>query len=213
MFLEILMMILILQGYGAPFYAEVVRIQDGDSITVMRDGEEIVIRLFGVDCPERGTKFDSQSRRFTAKMLRRRQVKVIPKERDQFGRVVARVLVGKTDISLELLRAGLAWHFTRFSRDSELAKAQEMAQDNRVGIWSQSDPVPPWEFRADQEKSLNRKEKRKEPELGLYHGNMKSKVFHKSSCRYYDCRSCTRLFYSKSQAVSAGFRPCRWCEP
>ncbi len=45
----------------------------------------------------------------------------------------------------------------------------------------------------------------------VYHGNIKSKVFHKPSCRYYDCKKCTTKFNSRKEAISAGFRPCKVC--
>jgi len=48
---------------------------------------------------------------------------------------------------------------------------------------------------------------------GIYHGNTKSKIFHKSSCRYYDCKNCTRVFYSREEAINAGYRPCKICNP
>ncbi len=46
-----------------------------------------------------------------------------------------------------------------------------------------------------------------------YHGNTKSKKFHLVSCRYYDCKNCTKNFKSKDQAIAAGFVPCKVCKP
>ncbi len=48
---------------------------------------------------------------------------------------------------------------------------------------------------------------------GVYHGNKKSKVFHKSSCRYYNCKNCTKIFYSRKEAIHAGYHPCKICNP
>ncbi len=46
-----------------------------------------------------------------------------------------------------------------------------------------------------------------------YHGNTDSKIFHKSSCRYYNCKSCTKVFKTRSEAIEAGYRACKVCKP
>ena len=48
---------------------------------------------------------------------------------------------------------------------------------------------------------------------GPYHGNLQSKIFHSPSCRYYDCAKCTLAFETREMAVSAGYRPCKVCNP
>ena len=47
----------------------------------------------------------------------------------------------------------------------------------------------------------------------VYHGNVNTKKFHKKSCRYFDCDACTRIFYSREEAIQAGFIPCKVCKP
>ncbi|MBA7680632.1 hypothetical protein ES703_88953 [subsurface metagenome] len=47
----------------------------------------------------------------------------------------------------------------------------------------------------------------------IYHGNVKSKVFHKPGCRYYNCKDCTATFRSRQNAINAGYRPCKICKP
>ena len=40
----------------------------------------------------------------------------------------------------------------------------------------------------------------------VYHGNKKTKVFHKAGCKDYDCKNCTEKFASKEDAVKAGYK-------
>lgn len=47
----------------------------------------------------------------------------------------------------------------------------------------------------------------------VYHGNTKSKVFHKPSCRYYNCKHCTVEFLERQEAIDSGYRPCKICKP
>ena len=46
-----------------------------------------------------------------------------------------------------------------------------------------------------------------------YHGNRRSKVFHKPGCRYYNCKNCTVEFETREEAIRAGYRPCKVCRP
>jgi len=51
------------------------------------------------------------------------------------------------DLSLELVKAGMAWHYRKYSDDPVLAAAEKKARAARLGLWSMPNPVPPWEFR------------------------------------------------------------------
>lgn len=44
-----------------------------------------------------------------------------------------------------------------------------------------------------------------------YSGNVKSFKYHNSSCKHFNCRTCTRKFSSAEEAKKAGFIPCGWC--
>ena len=68
-------------------------------------------------------------------------------DRDPYGRSVAIVYLGQTCVNAEMVKAGLAWHFHRFSDSSELAELQQAARSGSVGLWSDRYPTPPWEFR------------------------------------------------------------------
>jgi hypothetical protein len=46
-----------------------------------------------------------------------------------------------------------------------------------------------------------------------YHGNVRSKIFHRPSCRYYSCKNCVATFNTRAQATKAGYRPCKVCNP
>lgn len=47
----------------------------------------------------------------------------------------------------------------------------------------------------------------------VYHGNIMSKVFHLPGCAYYDCDNCSAIFNSREEAVRAGYKPCKKCDP
>lgn len=46
-----------------------------------------------------------------------------------------------------------------------------------------------------------------------YHGNVKTKKFHRHGCRYYSCRNCLANFKTREEAIKAGYYPCKVCKP
>ncbi|MCW8796583.1 MAG: thermonuclease family protein, partial [Chlorobium sp.] len=72
---------------------EVLRVADGDSFTLTKEREEVEIRLFGIDCPERKQPFYRKAERFTKKVLREGEIRFTAVDRDRYGRVVAWVYV------------------------------------------------------------------------------------------------------------------------
>ena len=131
----------------AHFTARCVGVTDGDTITVLSGTERTKIRLQGIDTPERGQDFSKKATRFTSRLVAGQQVRIFPRERDRYGRLVARVEVDTKDVALELVKAGLAWHYKRYSSDLGLAAAEQQARAEKLGIWSLADPTPPWEFK------------------------------------------------------------------
>lgn len=46
-----------------------------------------------------------------------------------------------------------------------------------------------------------------------YIGNLRSHIFHRTSCKYLPCPENRRHFDSRSDAIDADYRPCRRCRP
>lgn len=102
----------------------VVAVHDGDTVTVLdASRQQTRVRVEGIDCPELHQAFGRKAKRFTSEVVYGKHVKVEGSKRDQYGRLIGRVLVNGRDLSLELARAGLAWHFVRYSSDKALAIA------------------------------------------------------------------------------------------
>jgi micrococcal nuclease len=133
------------------FTGKCVGVTDGDTISVMHAGKAVKIRLDGIDCPERGQDFGTRARQFTSAMVFGKQVEVLERDTDKYGRTVARVIVDGMDVSVELVRAGLAWHYKQYSKDPVLAKAEVEARGAKRGLWAMPGAVPPWEWRKSGE--------------------------------------------------------------
>jgi endonuclease YncB( thermonuclease family) len=184
---------------------------DGDSIVVLRRGERVEVRVFGVDAPEHDQPFGAEAERFTDHAVKGREVRVFVRDRDSYGRLVASVAGPGGDLGEALVRAGLAWHFTRYSSDAALARLEGEARAARRGLWSQASPQPPWEHRAADRASPRPYAPGAAPPDAAFIGNVRSRLVHSATCPNARCRNCTEGFASIEQARAAGFEPAGCC--
>lgn len=153
--LPLLLILLTLPGYAAEtLEGRVVGVSDGDTITVLVNNKEVKVRLEGIDAPETGQAFGTKAKTALSDVVFDKDVAVVVSTTDRYDRSVGRVYVkvrGKVrDVNLAMVAAGMAWHYTDFSDDEELAKAEANARKKKRGLWRDKDPVPPWEWRKAQ---------------------------------------------------------------
>jgi endonuclease YncB( thermonuclease family) len=134
--------------------ARVVGISDGDSMVVLVDGNRRErIRLATIDAPENHQAFGAPSKRSLSDLVYKKDVRIEVVDKDQYGRIVGEVFVGDTNVNLEQLKRGLAWHYKAHARQQTREKraAYEDAENNaraaKLGIWKDTNPMPPWEYR------------------------------------------------------------------
>lgn len=116
----------------------------------MIDGEEKAIRLTGVDCPETrgggGQPFGKKAKQFTSSMCFGKDVTLVQTGK-HFDRLVCFVYIDGEFLQHELLKAGLAWHATKYSKDADMQRMEDEAKAAKRGLWSDETPVAPWEWR------------------------------------------------------------------
>lgn len=139
-----------------PFTAKVVAVLDGDTIEVLHHGKAERIRLNGVDCPEKKQPFGQKAKQLTSSLAFGKTVVVVPTQKDRYKRTVGDVfLPNGINLSYELVRAGLAWRYRKYSDDVVLGVLELEAQLARRGLWSDPHPVPPWEYRRPLKPSVS----------------------------------------------------------
>jgi len=209
---------------GHAWQGKVVAVTDGDTIKVLHDGRQVKIRLYGIDCPEKRQAYGQAARRFTAGLIAGKAVDVDVLDSDRYGRLVAVIRVGSTNVNAELVKSGYAWVYRRYCRQSfcdDWIRMERFARNRGDGLWAESNPVPPWEWRHGKKKAVRslsgpsqaRTSGDQTTTAPQYHGNVKSMIFHAAKCKYYNCRSCSVTFASRGEAIAAGYRPCKICSP
>ncbi len=134
---------------AAAFSGRVVAVSDGDTIRVMHDRRAETVRLWGIDCPERRQPFGTRARQFTGSLAFGKEVHVIVRDVDRYHRTVAEIILPDgRNLNRELVRAGLAWRYNQYARgDRELGRLEAEARAAGRGLWADSHPVPPWQWR------------------------------------------------------------------
>lgn len=210
-----LLLILILPVVSWGWHSMVVGISDGDTITVLHDGKGVKIRLYGIDTPEKRQAFGKRAKQFTSSMVYGKTVEVETKDTDRYGRSVALIYVDGQSLNEALVKNGFAWVYRKYCKEAfceDWLNLEIVARYGKIGLWSEPDPIPPWNFRRGKTGSSFIREPAK-VETAAYHGNVKSKVFHAPECRYYNCKNCIAVFESKEEAIQAGYRACKICRP
>lgn len=135
----------------------VVKVTDGDSLTVLTGSRKLVrVRLAGIDAPEKHQPFGKAAMAALSDLAAGREVVLFDGKYDRDGYLVARMLHEDIDVSLELVRMGLAWRYPMrgneqtFEEREAYTVAEDAARDAGRRLWSDFAAKEPWEWRAAQ---------------------------------------------------------------
>ena len=90
---------------------------------------------------------------YLATLVLGQNVTALTRKQDRYGRTVATLMLGQQDVNLAMIEAGLAWHYKQYAKEQPAAEAQsyaqakERARANGLGLWQDSGPIAPWDWR------------------------------------------------------------------
>ena len=148
-----LIILLLFGGAGGVFLpGRVISVADGDTIIVLTSsGERQKIRLYGVDCPESEQAGGKAAAKFTSSLVLFANVKVQKMDTDRYDRTVAIVALDDGRIlNEELVKNGHAWVYPAYCNTARCAYWQTLeaeAKADRIGLWRDKKPMPPWQWR------------------------------------------------------------------
>ncbi len=134
------------------------RVKDGDSVRVSLGGQQLEVRLAGIDAPEYQQPFGEQAKQALVNLVSDRAVKLVGQEKDRYGRTLALLVRAEDDLDInaELVRQGAAWVHPKFG-DPRWFLLEQQARGSRRGLWSSPRPVPPWDWRREHGTTYSRK--------------------------------------------------------
>lgn len=220
----------------------VIRVVDGDTLIVDRDGTEERIRLIGIDTPEsvhpdesRNVEYGEIASEFTESKLEDQAVTLEydVQERDQYGRILAYVYLNGEMFNKTLLEEGhakVATYPPNVKYVEEFTALQEKAREEKKGIWAfdaleesvvSKDAEP--QNTASQGTALQNAASQgavaqagsEEQAEEYYIGNSNTKKFHRPSCRYTSDIKPENIvnIEQRTDAMDQGFEPCKVCKP
>ena len=132
----------------------VVRIYDGDSVMIKPEGAKAgrKARLYGIDAPEPNQSFGPTAEARLRELVRNRVLRFTFMGEDNYGRPLIKIFADDTEVNLELIREGMAWHYDRFDATPSYAAAHAEAREHKRGLWIDPKPIMPEEFRAQQKR-------------------------------------------------------------
>lgn len=124
---------------------KVVGISDGDTLTCLQDRKQIKVRLLHIDAPESSQPFGNRAKQSLATLVFKKQVILKASGYDKYGRLLAEVYENGNNINLQLVQQGMAWAYVK--TQPIYLQAQEKAKAQRIGLWQDSNPISPAEWR------------------------------------------------------------------
>jgi len=130
-------------------FLRVIGIKDGDTVVLLTNKkEEIVVRLSEIDAPERNQAFGTVSRTYLSNLIFGKEVKLEKSGTDRYGRTLGFIFtLNGTNVNLDMVKKGMAWQYEKYSKSAILRLAQTEAKSQKLGLWRDPYPTPPWEFR------------------------------------------------------------------
>jgi endonuclease YncB( thermonuclease family) len=137
---------------------EVIRVKDGDTVVVRPElgGEAFTCRLYGIDTPETskrgkmGQPYGGSATKELKTLILGKLVKAHLTGEQSYKREICIIYDEGVNINLEMVKRGYAWAYRQYLEGphaSEYIDAEREARKQRLGLWKDNNPMPPWEFR------------------------------------------------------------------
>ena len=136
------------------------KVVDGDTAYFIDNNKkQIKVRLQGIDAPERKQPFYMESKRYLLKLIGGKTVSLKCDKKDRYKREVCTIYLDDLDVNLALVKAGLAWHYKKYSFEQSIfdrkrySSSEVTARKSKKGLWIEETPLAPWDWRRKKKNS------------------------------------------------------------
>lgn len=138
-----------LLAHGETINGRVVGVSDGDTLTVLdASNTQIKIRLAAIDAPEKSQPFGERGKQKLSEICYGKNASVRVVSTDRYGRRVGDVDCAGINANESMIQTGLAWVYRKYDKGHEYLYAiEEEARNSRRGLWMDTNPIAPWEWR------------------------------------------------------------------
>lgn len=144
--------------FAAEYKGKVIKVVDGDTIHVLSDkGSKNKIRILYIDAPEITQTHGIKSKEFLEEIILGKviNINVVEKEGkggiDYYKRQLAEIYLYFDNKSIfvnaKMIKSGNAWVYKHDRNNNYLLNLENHARSNKLGLWSDSNPLEPWVYR------------------------------------------------------------------
>lgn len=127
---------------------------DGDTVRVVDlNHKRHKVQLLGIDAPEKEQSYGKECRELLKDLVKGEKVDVIWGAMDQYGRLLATLVVDGGNVNLRMLADGCAWYYKENDQylppniHTVYEMVEQQAIQDKMHLWQEENPLPPWEFR------------------------------------------------------------------
>ena len=137
--------------FSDEYEAIVLKVIDGDTIYIKSEKGRKKVRLRYIDAPEIKQPYGDMARIFLVNELDDKRITVNSDYKDRYGRDIGDIYVYNKNeaiyINAKLIKSGNAWVYKTYRENTYLMNLENIAKDNKRGLWKDKSPIKPWEFR------------------------------------------------------------------
>jgi endonuclease YncB( thermonuclease family) len=137
---------------------KVMQVKDGDTVVIspLKGGQFFTCRLYGIDAPEtskkgkEGQSYGEDAAKHLKRLVLGKTLEVHTTGQKTYNREVCMLKRDGLNINLEMVKAGYAWAYVQYLKRphaSDYLDAEREARASKRGLWQQTNPTPPWEWR------------------------------------------------------------------
>jgi len=137
--------------FSDEYEAIVLKVIDGDTIYIKSEKGRKKVRLRYIDAPEIKQPYGDMARIFLVNELDDKRITVNSDYKDRYGRDIGDIYVYNKNeaiyINAKLIKSGNAWVYKTYRENTYLMNLENIAKDNKLGLWKDKSPIKPWEYR------------------------------------------------------------------
>jgi endonuclease YncB( thermonuclease family) len=135
-----------------PWTGAVSHVTDGDTLWVQppSGAQPRKIRIDGIDAPEICQAWGPQARAVLSNLLLHQIVSVMPRRRDNYGRILARIEWHGEDVGAWLVMHGAAWSYQFRRNPGPYPQLEQQARAQSIGLFADPMAERPRSFRKRQ---------------------------------------------------------------
>lgn len=144
-------------AHGETMNGRVVGISDGDTLTILdASNTQFKIRLAAIDAPEKAQPFGQRGKQKLSDLCYGKNASVKVVSTDRYGRTVGDIDCAGINANQAMIQSGLAWVYRKYDKGYEhLYAIEEEARNARHGLWTDPNPIAPWDWRKAKRNASN----------------------------------------------------------